>query len=313
MKVGFIGVGTMGAGMVNNLQKNGFDLVVNDVNQQSASRFVSAGAVWAPTPRQVAEQSDVVFSSLPGPLEVEAVAMGENGLIEGLKPGSAYFDLSTSSPTLIRKIAAEYEKRGIHALDAPVSGGPSGAASGQMAIWVGGDRKIFDQHKHVLDGFSDAAFYVGPVGAGAVAKLVHNCMGYITTAGLAEVFTMGVKAGVEPLAIWEAVRQGALGRRGVFERLIDQFLVNKYDPPAFALRLAHKDMTLATNLGREMKVPMRLANLALEEMTEALNRGWGHRDSRSMMLLQQERAGVEIQVDPARIKSVLDAEKAKQG
>lgn len=313
MKVGFIGVGTMGAGMVNNLQKNGFDLVVNDVNQQSASRFVSAGAIWAPTPRQVAEQSDVVFSSLPGPLEVEAVAMGENGLIEGLKPGSAYFDLSTSSPTLIRKIAAEYEKRGIHALDAPVSGGPSGAASGQMAIWVGGDRKIFDQHKHVLDGFSDAAFYVGPVGAGAVAKLVHNCMGYITTAGLAEVFTMGVKAGVEPLAIWEAVRQGALGRRGVFERLIDQFLVNKYDPPAFALRLAHKDMTLATNLGREMKVPMRLANLALEEMTEALNRGWGHRDSRSMMLLQQERAGVEIQVDPARIKSVLDAEKAKQG
>ena len=313
LKVGFIGVGTMGAGMATNLQKNGFELVVNDVNQQSASRFVSAGAVWAPTPRQVAEQSDVVFSSLPGPLEVEAVAMGENGLIEGLKPGSAYFDLSTSSPTLIRKIAAEYEKRGIHALDAPVSGGPSGAASGQMAIWVGGDRKIFDQHKHVLDGFSDAAFYVGPVGAGAVAKLVHNCMGYITTAGLAEVFTMGVKAGVEPLAIWEAVRQGALGRRGVFERLIDQFLVNKYDPPAFALRLAHKDMTLATNLGREMKVPMRLANLALEEMTEALNRGWGHRDSRSMMLLQQERAGVEIQVDPARIKSVLDTEKAKQG
>ena len=313
MKVGFIGVGTRGAHMVTNLQQHGFELVVSDVNQQAASRFITAGATWAPTPKQVAEQSDVVFSSLPGPPEVEAVAMGENGLIEGLKPGSAYFDLSTSSPTLIRKIAAEYEKRGIYALDAPVSGGPSGAASGQMAIWVGGDRKIFDKHKHVLDGFSDAAFYVGPVGAGAVAKLVHNCMGYITTAGLAEVFTMGVKAGVEPLAIWEAVRQGALGRRGVFERLVDQFLVNKYDPPAFALRLAHKDMTLATNLGREVKVPMRIANLALEEMTEALNRGWGQRDSRSMMLLQQERSGVEIQVDPARIKAVLDAEKAKKG
>ena len=110
MKVGFIGVGTMGAGMVNNLQKNGFDLVVNDMNQQSASRFISAGATWAPTPKEVAQQSDVVFTSLPGPPEVEAVAMGENGLFEGMKPGTAYFDLSTSSPTLIRKIAAKYAK-----------------------------------------------------------------------------------------------------------------------------------------------------------------------------------------------------------
>lgn len=313
MKVGFIGLGTMGAGMVNNLQKAGFALVVNDINQQAASRFVSAGATWAPTPKAVAEQSDVVLTSLPGPPEVEQVAMGENGLIHGLKPGSAYFDLSTSSPTLIRKIAAEMAKNGVFALDAPVSGGPSGANSGQLAVWVGGDRGAFDKFKHVLDGFSDAPFYVGPVGAGEVAKLVHNCMGYITTAGLAEVFTMGVKAGVEPLAIWEAVRQGALGRRGVFERMIDQFLVNKYDPPNFALRLAHKDMTLATNLGREVKVPMRLANMALEEMTEAMNRGWSGRDSRSMMILQQERAGVEIAVEPARIKEILDRDKAKKG
>jgi 3-hydroxyisobutyrate dehydrogenase-like beta-hydroxyacid dehydrogenase len=313
MKVGFIGLGTMGAGMANNLQKAGFELVVSDINQQAASRFVSAGATWAPTPKAVAEQSDVVLTSLPGPPEVESVTMGENGLIQGLKPGSAYFDLTTSSPTLIRKIAADMAKKGIFALDAPVSGGPSGANSGQLAVWVGGDKGAFDKFKHVLDGFSDAPFYVGPVGAGSVAKLVHNCMGYIATAGLAEVFTMGVKAGVEPLAIWEAVRQGALGRRGVFERMIDQFLVNKYDPPNFALRLAHKDMTLATNLGREVKVPMRLANMALEEMTEAMNRGWSGRDSRSMMILQQERAGVEIAVDPARIKTILDHDKAKKG
>ncbi len=305
MKVGFIGLGTMGAGMAANLQKSGFELVVNDINQQAASRLVSGGAIWAPTPRDVAAQSDVIFSSLPGPAEVEAVTLGDDGLIHGMKPASAYFDLSTSSPTLIRKIAAEFSKLGVHALDAPVSGGPAGANSGKLAIWVGGERAVFDQFKHVLDGFSDAPFYVGPVGAGSVAKLVHNCMGYIATAGLAEVFTLGVKAGVEPLAIWEAVRQGAMGRRGMFERVIDQFLINQYEPAAFALRLAHKDMTLATNLGREMKVPMRLANLALEEMTEALNRGWGARDSRSMMLLQNERAGVEIAVDPGRIRAVL--------
>ena len=96
---------------------------------------------------------------------------------------------------------------------------------------------------------------------------------------------MGVKAGIEPLAIWEAVRQGAIGRRGAFDSLTDQFLPNKYEPPAFALRLAHKDVSLATALGRELNVPMRLANLALADLAEGLNRGWGERDSRSMMLL----------------------------
>ena len=126
----------------------------------------------------------------------------------------------------------------------------------------------------------DAAHYIGPIGAGSVAKLVHNCFGYIATAASAEVFSMGVKAGIEPLAIWEAVRQGAIGRRGAFDSLTDQFLPNKYEPPAFALRLAHKDVSLATALGRELNVPMRLANLALADLAEGMNRGWGDRDSR---------------------------------
>ena len=116
---------------------------------------------------------------------------------------------------------------------------------------------------------------------------------------------MGVKAGVEPLALWEAVRQGVLGRRRTFDGLINQFLPGIYDPPAFALRLAHKDVALATALGREKGVPMRLSNLALEEMTEALNRGWGNSDSRSSLKLQIERAGVEIAVDPERLKAAL--------
>ena len=162
----------------------------------------------------------------------------------------------------------------MHFLDAPVSGGPEGAQSGRLALWVGGDREVFDKHKPVLDAIGDQARYVGAIGAGSVAKLVHNCAGYAMQTALAEVFTMGVKAGVEPLTLWEAVRSGAQGRRRTFDRLADQFLINKYEPPAFALKLAHKDVTLATQLGRELGVPMRLANMALEEMTEALNRGW---------------------------------------
>jgi 3-hydroxyisobutyrate dehydrogenase len=189
-----------------------------------------------------------------------------------------------------------------------VSGGPAGARSGKLAIWVGGDKAVFDKYKSVLDGFSDAARYIGPIGAGSVAKLVHNCAGYAIQTALAEVFAMGVKGGVEPLALWEAVRAGAIGRRRTFDGLIDQFLPNKYDPPAFALRLAHKDVSLAVALGREHKVPMRLASMTLEEMTEAMNRGWGDRDSRVAMLLQEERAGVEIKVPAAALKEVLEGE-----
>ena len=148
---------------------------------------------------------------------------------------------------------------------------------------------------------------------GSVAKLVHNGAGYCIQTALAEMFTVGVKAGVEPLALWEAVRDGATGRRRTFDGLIDQFLPGKYEPAAFALRLAHKDVTLATQLGRDFSVPMRVANLALAELSEALNRGWGNRDLRSPMLLQQERAGVEIKVDEARIKEVLDRDPPSEG
>ena len=179
---------------------------------------------------------------------------------------------------MVRKAHEAFAAKGAFLFDAPVSGGPRGAASGKLAIWCGGDEDVFDQWKPVLDMIGDAAKYIGPVGAGSVAKLVHNCFGYIATAAAAEVFSMGVKAGIEPLAIWEAVRQGAIGRRGAFDSLTDQFLPNKYEPPAFALRLAHKDVSLATALGRELNVPMRLANLALADLAEGLNRGWADRD-----------------------------------
>ena len=139
---------------------------------------------------------------------------------------------------------------------------------------------------------------------------MHNCAGYNVQTALAEVFTMGVKAGVDPLTIWKAVRQGAGGRRRTFDGLADQFLPGTFEPPSFALRLAYKDVSLAVALGREHRVPMKLANITLEEMTEALNRGWGERDSRVAMLLQEERAGVDIKVPPAALKEVLDQDRA---
>src|SRR5438105_11448811 len=306
MKIGFIGLGMMGSGMAANLQKAGHDLVGHDVRRAAVEPYLSAGAVWADSPRAVAEASEVVFTSLPGPLEVEAVALGDNGILSGMGRGKAYFDLSTNSPTMVRKINAAFAERDVYMLDSPVSGGPRGARTGNLALWVGGDEQILNRHKPVLDAMGDKARYVGPIGAGSVAQLVHNGAGYCIQTALAEMLTLRVKAGVEPLAPGEAVRDGAGGRRRTFDGLADQFLPGKYEPAAFALRLAHKDMTLATQLGRDFGVPMRIANLALAELTEGLNRGWGHLASRSPMRIQQERAGVEIRVDPKRIEEVLE-------
>jgi 3-hydroxyisobutyrate dehydrogenase len=214
-------------------------------------------------------------------------------------------DLSTNDPSLVRRIHQAFAVKGAHVLDAPVSGGPRGAETRKLALWVGGDKAVFQRVKPVLDAIGDQAFYVGPIGAGSVAKLVHNCAGYILQTALAEVFTLGVKAGVEPLRLFQALRHGHLGRRRTFDGLVDQFLPGKFEPPAFALRLAHKDVGLATALARTLGVPMRLANMSLDEMTAALNRGWGERDSRVAMLLQEERAGVEIKIPEEQIQAAL--------
>ena len=310
MKVGFIGLGTMGGSMAYNTIQGGHELVVHDIRREAATRHLEAGATWADSPREVAEASDIVFTSLPGPTEVEAVFLGEDGILQGMSAGKVYFDLSTSTPNLIRRIHDIASGQGVEVLDAPVSGGPRGAESRNLAIWVGGDKDVFDRCRPALDAIGDKAYYVGPIGCGAVAKLVHNCAGYVIQAGLAEVFTMGVKAGVEPLALWQAVRGGAQGRRGTFEGLAEHLLPGNFDPPDFALRLARKDVDLAVSVGREYDVPMRLANLALQEMTEAMNRGWGDRDSRVAMLLQEERAGVEVRVDEDVLKAALEAERS---
>jgi len=305
MKVGFIGLGTMGGGMSLNIRHAEHDMTVFDINKDAGKRQIDAGCDWGDSPKVVAEASEIVFTSLPGPPEVEAVALGPNGLLEGMKPGSVWCDLSTNSPTLMRRLHGIFAEKGIHVLDTPVSGGPVGANTGKLAIWVGGDKAVFDEYKHVLDAMGDQAKYIGPIGAGSVAKLVHNCAGYAVQTALAEVFTMGVKAGVPPLELWDAIRHGAGGRRRTFDSLSGAFMQNKFDPPSFQLRLAHKDVKLATELAKEVGVPMRLSNMALEEMTEAMNRGWAGRDSRVAMLLQKERAGVEIEVSAEAIEALL--------
>lgn len=302
--VGFIGLGNMGAGMAGNIQKAGYPMVVYDIREGATRPFLEGGARLASSPSEVARLSDVTFTSLPGPKEVEEVAVGREGVLAGIRRGGIYVDLSTSRPTLIRQIEPRFRQKGAHVLDAPVSGGKTGAASGNLAVMVGGEREVYDRIKPLLDAFGDKVFYAGSIGAGSIAKLVHNMIGHGVRQAIAEGLTLGVKAGVEPEALWECVRRGALGRMsGLHEGIARTVFRGQFEPASFALALSRKDIGLATELGREFNVPMPVANLAEQIAIQGMNRGWGDKDSSITFLLQEEMAGVEVRaphVDPAK-------------
>ena len=292
MKIGFIGLGAMGRHMAANLQRAGHELQVYDL------RKVEGFPNQKTSPADAIRGCELLFTSLPGPSEVEAVGQQVEGI-------SAWFDTSTNSPTMIRKIHERLKARSVHFLDAPVSGGPKGAETGKLAIWVGGDEAVFKKYLPVIKAIGDQPLYVGPIGAGTVAKLAHNAASFAVQAALAEVFTLGVKGGVEPLALFKALRQGASGRKRTFDRLAEHFLPGKFDPAAFSLRLAHKDVSLAMELARECGVPMKIGTVALQELEEGMRRGWAERDCRVTMTLQSERAGVDVRVPPDSLREAL--------
>ncbi len=305
MKIGFIGLGTMGTGMALNLRKAGYDVVVYDLRKESAKPHLEAGSTWAESVAELGRASDVVFSSLPGPKEMKETGLGEGGLLASMRPGTVWFDLTTNSPTVVREVHKEFAEKGISLLDAPVSGGPKGANSGTLALYLGGDRAVFDQYKKVLDAIGDRVMYVGEIGAGNTAKIVHNLISFVTRIGIAEGMSLGVKAGLDPVELWNAVRQGAIGRARTLDLVAEQYLQSSYDPPSFALRLAFKDMNLAMDLAREFDVPMGQAEVAYKDYLTAMERGWADRDARSPMELQNERAGVTIKASPEAVKEML--------
>jgi 3-hydroxyisobutyrate dehydrogenase-like beta-hydroxyacid dehydrogenase len=296
MRIGFIGLGAMGGPMAANLQRAGHSLTVHDVRPVEGFDRKNSAA-------EAAAGCEVLFTSLPGPAEVEATAAALRGAISR---GAAWFDLSTNSPDVVRKLHAELARSQVYFLDAPVSGGPKGAQSGKLAIWVGGNREVYEKFLPVLKSIGDQPLYVGPIGAGSVAKLAHNCASFSVQAALAEIFTLGVKAGVEPVALLKALRQGATGRKRTFDRLAEHFLPGKYDPADFTVRLAHKDVTLALQMARDFGVPMRIGELALGELAACIERGWAQRDCRVAMTLQEERAAVSVRVPAEKLQGILD-------
>ena len=302
--VGFIGLGNMGGGMAANIQRAGHPMVIYDLREETARPLLECGARLANSPSEVAELSDITFTSLPGPKEVEQVALGNQGVLEGIRPGSVYIDLSSSRPSLIREMEPTFRQKGVHILDAPVSGGKTGAESGNLAVMVGGEKEVFDRIKPILDTFGDKVFYAGSIGAGSVCKLVHNMIGHSVRQAIAEGLTLGVKAGVDPEPLWESIRRGSLGRmRVLHEGLVKTMFRGEYEPASFALNLAYKDISLATELAREYDVPMPMSTLAEQIAMQAMNRGWSDHDSSVTVRLQEEQSQTEVRaphLDPSK-------------
>ena len=293
VRVGFIGAGHMGNPRAQNLIRAGHDVTVADVRREAIENLVALGAREAASPAEVAQQSEVVFTSLPGPTEVEAVMLGPEGILAGADSGSAIFDLSTISPALARQIALLAVERGARYLDCPVSGGIPGARAGTLTLMVGGDREVFERHFPVLGAIGSNVFHLGPVGNGHIAKLVNNLIPLMTFQVLNEALVMGVKAGVPLDDLAAVMRVSAAGYTVDLERLLPPILARKFDD-TFTLDLGLKDVRLAVETGREADVPMFVCAAAVQLMTAAVGRGYGKLAPRATLRFMEEIAGITV-------------------
>jgi len=301
--VGFIGVGHMGGPVAGHIQAAGFPMVVYDVSDAAVAPFVGRGAKRPSSPAEVARMSDVVYTALPTPKIVEEVALGPGGVIEGIKPGSVYVDISTGGPDLIRKIAAEFRKKNAWAVDAPVSIGQPGAADGIHEIMVGAEKAVFERLLPIFKAYGDQIIHAGDVGAGCICKLVHQMIGAGCSQAIAEGLTLGVKAGVDVKVVWDSVRRGLVGRlHQLHEQVPQAVFPGIYEPTVFTLTLLRKDVGLATALGREHNVPLPVSSLVEQTLIEGINRGWGNGTGYVVTFQRQEEAaGVSLRatgVDP---------------
>ena len=291
MNVGFIGLGNMGHPMAANLLKARYDLTVHDLRREMGQPLEDAGATWGTSPKNVAARSDVVLTSLPGPKEVEAVVLGENGIFAGLNSGSAYIDLSTNSPTTLQKIAQIGASRGFHVLDAPISGGVFGARDGTLTIYVGGEQADFERFQPLFQSIGNHVAYMGPTGSGHVTKLVNNLIMFINFAGVCEGMAMGARAGLQPQALLDVIKTST-GDSMYLRRTIGLLLAG--EDVNSAADLAVKDVHLAVELGRDLNIPLELGPLLEDVFRRFCDAGRGQEDQLEIMRDFMQRSGVDV-------------------
>ena len=299
-RVGFIGLGNMGLPMALNLQAAGYTVCAHDRRRAVAEPLLQAGGHWCATVAEVAATADVICLSLPGPLETRTVFDGEGGLGAALRPGSIVVDFTTNSPLLIRELAAALGARQVALLDAPVSGGVTGARSRRLTVQVGGPADALARVRPVIEAMATTVLHVGAVGTGNTCKILHNCAVFCADLAMVECLTAGIKAGVAPDTLIEVFQKSGLGRNhDLHVALPARLFRGHFSPPHFALKTALKDMGLATELAEAIGVPMAIASRCQQEMRDAVARGWGDHDENIFLTLQEERAGVQVRYQAA--------------
>jgi 3-hydroxyisobutyrate dehydrogenase-like beta-hydroxyacid dehydrogenase len=292
MKAGFIGIGQMGIHMARHIQAAGHSLVVHDVIRSAAAPLLEAGAEWAGSPGEVARACDTVITCLPTPQIVEDVVYGSQGLMSGWKNQDIYIDMSTNSPSLVRRIAEDAGAMGVEVLDAPVSGGTRGAEAGTLTIMVGGDAASLERARPILEPMANKIFHLGEVGCGNVAKLVNNMIGLTCNSACAEGFVLGVKAGIEPQMLYDLLTVSTANNWSLQQYPRTVFKGNF--SPGFKVALAHKDINLAIGLGEEYGVPLRVAEAVRQDLAKTVEAGRGEQGVDAVILALEEAVNVRV-------------------
>lgn len=292
MTVGFIGLGIMGKPMSKNLLKAGHSIIVADLNKPAVDELVAAGAKAAANIKELAAQCDVIITMLPNSPQVKQVVLGEGGVIEGAKAGTVIIDMSSIAPLASREIAAELEKKSIHMLDAPVSGGEPKAIDGTLSVMVGGDKALFDKYYDLLKAMAGSVVHTGSIGAGNVTKLANQVIVALNIAAMSEAFALATKAGVEPELVYQAIRGGLAGSTVLDAKA--PMVLDRNFKPGFRIDLHIKDLQNALDTSHGIGTSLPLTAAVMEIMQALRTDGMGDQDHSAIARYYEKLAKIEI-------------------
>ena len=291
-RVGFVGLGIMGKPMATNLMDAGYKLTVHNRSPEKANELGEAGASVANSPKEVAENADIIITMLPDSPQVSEVVAGEGGVLEGIKEGSLIVDMSTISPVVTEELSEAIKEKGASMLDAPVSGGDVGAIEGTLSIMVGGEEADFHRAKPLFEAMGKTITHVGPVGAGQVTKAANQVVVALTIEAVCEALVLGSAGGVAPEKILDVLSGGLAGNK-VMEVKREKFLSHRFDP-GFRSELHHKDLGIALAAGREYGVVLPVTAIVDQMLLAMRKKGWGGEDHSALLRVIEDLSQHEI-------------------
>ena len=296
-KIGFIGLGIMGRPMSKHLLAAGYELVVHDINREAVADVVASGAAEAQSCREVAQQSQIIITMVPDSPDVEAAALGPDGIIEGVSDGDIYVDMSTIAPSVAVSVGEAMAAKGVKCLDAPVSGGDVGAQNAALSIMVGGDQATFDTVLPIFEIMGKSVVLCGPLGAGQTVKACNQVLVAVTIAGVSEALVLGAKAGVDPIKIVQ-VLSGGLARCGILENRGERMVNGDFDP-GFRIRLHYKDLNIIQKTSNDYQAPLPVTSVVHELFNTAMAQGRGELDHSGLLTVLEDLCGKEARTSSA--------------